>query len=109
MENHFVGDLKELGYNAVSSLQEYGPKAFNKMDEESKLGKIKTTGGCCHHQVVLLDKKKRKKKYILVIFIIQRLVITITGFGAIEPQYIAELTSRDTMSPTPNIFWEAAL
>ena len=38
MENHMVGDLKELGYNAVSSLQEYGPKAFDKMEEEAAVG-----------------------------------------------------------------------
>lgn len=29
MENHFVGDLSNLGYNVVSSLKEYGPKCFD--------------------------------------------------------------------------------
>ena len=44
MENHFAGDLKELDYNAVSSLQEYGPKAFDKMDEKAALHKLKSSG-----------------------------------------------------------------
>src|SRR5665647_988506 len=44
MENHFVGDLKELGYNAVSSMQEYGPKAFDKLDEEAAISQLKNSG-----------------------------------------------------------------
>ena len=37
MENHIVGDLKELGYNAVSSFKEYGPKAFEGLDEPGQV------------------------------------------------------------------------
>lgn len=60
MENHFVGDLKELGYNAVSSLQEYGPKAFDKMDENAALDKLKNSGIDAVITIVLLDKQKEK-------------------------------------------------
>lgn len=61
MENHFVGDLKKLGYDAVSSLQEYGPKAFDKMDEETAIAKIKSTGVDAVITIVLLDKQKERK------------------------------------------------
>lgn len=61
MENHLVGDLQELGYNAVSSLKEYGPKAFDKMDEELALGKIKNSGVDAVITIVLLDKQKERK------------------------------------------------
>jgi hypothetical protein len=61
MENHFVGDLKELGYNAVSSLHEYGPKAFDKMDEEAALSRLKNTGVDAVITIVLLDKEKERK------------------------------------------------
>ena len=61
MENHFVGDLKELGYNAVSSLKEYGPKAFDKMDEEAALSKLKNSGVDAVITIVLLDKEKERK------------------------------------------------
>ena len=61
MENHFVGDLQELGYNAVSSLKEYGPKAFDKMDEEAAISKLKNSGVDAVITIVLLDKDKRKK------------------------------------------------
>lgn len=61
MENHFVGDLKELGYNAVSSLHQYGPKAFDKMDEEEALNKLKNAGVDAVITIVLLDKEKERK------------------------------------------------
>lgn len=61
MENHLVGDLKELGFNAVSSLQEYGPKAFDKMDEEAALEKLKNSGIDAVITIVLLDKEKERK------------------------------------------------
>jgi len=63
MENHLVGDLKGLGYNAVSSFQEYGPKAFDNMDEEAAVGKIKNSGVDAVLTIVLLDKEKERKYY----------------------------------------------
>jgi hypothetical protein len=61
MENHLIGDLKELGYNAVSSLHEYGPKAFDKLDEEAALAKLKNSGVDAVITIVLLDKEKERK------------------------------------------------
>jgi hypothetical protein len=60
MENHFVGDLKDLGYNAVSSLKEYGPKAFENLNEANTIGKIKTSGVDAVITIVLLDKEKER-------------------------------------------------
>lgn len=61
MENHFVGDLKDLGYNAISSLKEYGPKAFDKMDEATTLEQLKNSGVDAVLTIVLLDKEKEKQ------------------------------------------------
>lgn len=61
MENHFSGDLQELGYHVVSSLKEYGPKAFDKMDEEEALAKLKNSGVDAVLTIVLLDKEKERK------------------------------------------------
>lgn len=63
MENHLVNDLMELGYNAVSSFQEYGPKAFDNMDEEAAVGKLKNSGVDAVLTIVLLDKEKEKRYY----------------------------------------------
>jgi hypothetical protein len=63
MENHLVSDLKNLGYNAVSSLREYGPKAFDKLDEPAALDKLKNSGVDAVLTIVLLDKS-RERSYV---------------------------------------------
>ncbi|MBS1524186.1 MAG: hypothetical protein JST19_00970 [Bacteroidetes bacterium] len=60
MESHMVGDLQALGYNAVSSLHEYGPKAFDGMDEQAAMNKLKNSGVDAVITIVLLDKEKEK-------------------------------------------------
>jgi len=60
MENHMVGDLRALGYQAVSSAQEYGPKAFDNMDEQAAISKIKNDGVDAIITIVMLDKEKEK-------------------------------------------------
>ena len=61
MENHLVGDLQALGYNAVSSLKEYGPKAFDKLDEDDAVNALKNSGIDAVLTIVLLDKAKERK------------------------------------------------
>jgi hypothetical protein len=61
MENHLTGDIKSLGYNAASSIQEYGPKSFDKMDEETAINKLKNSGVDAIITIVLLDKEKERK------------------------------------------------
>lgn len=61
MENHLAGDLKELGYNALSSLEEYGPKAFDKMDEKDAIATLRNSGIDAIITIVLLDKQKERK------------------------------------------------
>jgi hypothetical protein len=63
MEDHFVGDLQTLGYNAVSSLHEYGPKTFDKIEESDGIAKLKNSGFDAIVTIVLL-KKERERKYI---------------------------------------------
>ena len=63
MENHFVDDLNELGYHAVGSISEYGPKLFENIDEASALQKLKNSGVDAIITIVLLDKE-RERKYV---------------------------------------------
>jgi hypothetical protein len=60
MENHMVGDLKLLGYSAVSGLKEYGPKSFRNMDEDDMLAKLNNSGFDAVITIVLLDKQKER-------------------------------------------------
>ncbi len=63
MEDHLVNDLRELGYNAVSSFHEMGPKAFNNMDEDAAITNLKNSGVDAVLTVVLLDKQKESRYY----------------------------------------------
>jgi len=60
MEQHIAGDLRELGYDAVCSCEEYNPKAFENMTEEQALKKLKATGVDAVLTIVLLDKTKER-------------------------------------------------
>ncbi len=60
MENHMVGDLSELGYVAISSIKEYGPKAFENMKEQDALIKLRNSGVDAVVTIVLLDKSKEQ-------------------------------------------------
>jgi hypothetical protein len=60
MEQHLVGDLKDLGYNAVCSCDEYNPKAFENMSEEQAISKLRNSGVDAVLTIVLLDKTKER-------------------------------------------------
>jgi hypothetical protein len=60
MENHLAGDLQNLGYNAVSSYKEYGPKAFEGLEEEAAISKLRNSGVDAVLTIVLLDKEKER-------------------------------------------------
>ena len=61
MENHLAGDMKALGYSVVTSLGEYGPRAFKGMTEEQVLAKLKGSNIDAVVTIVLLNKKVEKQ------------------------------------------------
>ncbi len=61
MEGHIIGDLKALGYNALSSLNEFGPNAFKKGDTAAALLKLKESNVDAVLTIVLLDKEKEQQ------------------------------------------------
>lgn len=60
MESHLKNDLVDLGYNAVGSMDEYGPKAFEEMNEDEVIKKINNSGVDAVVTIVLLDRKREK-------------------------------------------------
>jgi hypothetical protein len=60
MEQHIVDDLKELGYDAVCSCDEYNPKKFEGMNEKQAVDQLKNSGVDAVLTIVLLDKVKEK-------------------------------------------------
>jgi len=63
MENHLVGDLKDLGYNVFSAYQVYGPKMFQDMNEQQAMIKLVDDSVDAVVTVVLLDKQ-RERNYV---------------------------------------------
>ncbi len=61
MEEHLVGDLTDMGYTAISALQEYGPKNFEGLSEKEVIQKLANKGVDAIVTIVLLDKKKERK------------------------------------------------
>ncbi|HEY8690377.1 MAG TPA: hypothetical protein VIM07_14160 [Chitinophagaceae bacterium] len=61
MEAHLVGDLHDIGYNAISSMSVFGPKAFKRMTEDSAINNIKDVGADAVITIVLLDKSKEQR------------------------------------------------
>ena len=61
MEEHMIGDLKDMGYNAVSAYREYGPKAFTNIDEKTLIEKLKNSNIDAVITIVLLDKEKESQ------------------------------------------------
>ncbi len=57
-EQQLAEKLKSLGYNAKTAMEEYGPKAFDKLTEDQISDKAKTAGFDAVITTALLDKKK---------------------------------------------------
>ncbi len=60
LEEHMIDDLKALGYDAVSAYKEYGPKAFDNMDEKAVLDKLKNSNVDAVITIVLLNKRRER-------------------------------------------------
>jgi len=63
MEEHLAGDLKDLGFNAVTSISEFGPTEFENMKEETEVLKE-----LCNKKIeailtVVLLKKTQERYY----------------------------------------------
>ncbi len=108
MEDHLADDLTNLGYNAVSSLKEIGPKSFEGNTEEEALSKLEGSGADAVITIVLLDKEK-ERKYVPATVIYSPYYnyhrrfwgyYTVINNRIYEPGYYSEQT---------NYFWESNL
>src|SRR5215203_3110683 len=60
MELHLVNDLKVVGYNAVSALEEFGEGGLSRLEEEETYIKLCNKGIDAVITIALLDRKKEK-------------------------------------------------
>ena len=60
MEEHFVGDLRDIGYSATTSMSAFGSNPFTLMNEDSVVNYIKNSGADAVITIVLLDKSQEQ-------------------------------------------------
>lgn len=60
MEQQLVTGLRNLGYDATCSCDEYNTKAFENLTEEQALAKLKNSGVDAVMTIVLLDKTRER-------------------------------------------------
>lgn len=63
MERHLTDDLRARGFEAESSWDVYGPKAFDRMSEEEALAGLRTNGYDAVLTIVLLNKDRERSYY----------------------------------------------
>lgn len=108
MENHLVGDLRDMGYQAISSLQEYGPKAFDKMDEVNALNQLKTSGVDAVLTIVLL-KKQKEKSYVPGHIYYQPYGYSYNRFWTYRTALIGQIYEPGYYVTNTRYFWESNL
>ena len=63
MEQHMADDLRFLGYNAISSITEFGPKAFTSLNREQALEKLRNSGTDAVITILLRNIAKETRHY----------------------------------------------
>lgn len=61
MENNLVADLRSKGIQAVASTDIYGPKAFDKMNENEAMNKMESSGIDGVITITMIDKNKKQQ------------------------------------------------
>ena len=63
MERHLTEDLRSRGFDVVSSYREFGPKAFEGLNEKETLDQLRQNQVNVVLTVVLLDKERERNYY----------------------------------------------
>ena len=108
MEEHMAGDLKDLGYNTVTSVGEYGPKAFENMKEEEAVKNLYDKGIDAVVTVVLLNKTK-ERYYIPARVRYSPYVIYHNDFWGYFSTMYGRVSSKDYYEVNTKYFWETNL
>ena len=108
METHMVGDLKDLGYEAVSAYDKYGPKTFEGLNEKEVIDKLHDDNIDAVLTVVLLDKKK-ERYYIPGKMVNTPYVMTQDHFWGYYQSLISRIYMPGYFEVTERYFWESNL
>ena len=108
MEEHLVGDMRNMGYNAICACDEYGPKAFENMTEKEALNKLTNSGIDAVLTVVLLDKTK-ERYYVPAQINYSPYVIYRNRFWGYYTTMYDRIYSKGYYEVSTKYFWESNL
>jgi hypothetical protein len=100
MEQHFVGDLANMGYTAISALQLYGPRAFDSVKEMAAIAKIKSSGADAVITIVLLNMDKERT------YVPER-TYTLNMLGGYYGQHYQRIYEPGYYTTTTKYLWES--
>lgn len=106
MEQHIVSDLKDLGYNAVCSCDEYNPKAFENMSEKEAIAKLRSSGVEAVLTITLLNKEK-EKYYVPGRVMYSRYDIYMHRFFGYYNTMYDRIYTKDYYVSSTKYFWES--
>ncbi|MBK8611159.1 MAG: hypothetical protein IPL84_14760 [Chitinophagaceae bacterium] len=107
LETHMVNDLVEKGYHAVSSIDVYQAKAYEKSSGRDIVEEFKSTGVDAVITLVLLNKEKEEKYYPGGFF--TKPVDTYGGIDKYYSQAYERIFTPGYYISTTDYFWEANL
>ncbi|QEC69132.1 hypothetical protein FRZ67_18100 [Panacibacter ginsenosidivorans] len=108
MEGHLVDDLKSHGVDAISAYQQYGPKAFDQLDEKAAIAKIQNTGVDAILTIVLLNKSK-EHEYIRGRIIYTPYAMYYNRFWGYYNTIYSRVYSPGYYTTSTEYFWESNL
>lgn len=108
MEQHLVGDLRSMGYDAVCSCEEYNPKTFENMNEEQAINKLRNSGIDAVLTIVLLDKS-RERFYVPGRVYYSPYVIYQNRFWRYSRIMYDRIYTEGYYTTNTNYFWESNL
>lgn len=108
MEEHLVGDLHELGYNAFSAYREYGPKAFEGLNEAAVNEKLSKEGVDAVLTIVMLDKQ-RERRYVPATVVYTPYVMYHNRFWGYYHSIYTRIESPGYYNVSTRYFWESNL
>lgn len=106
METHLVNDLVAKGYHAISSLDVYRYKAYQKLSEKEILTEFKNSGVDAVVTIVLLDIAKEE------MYVTPGIINNPSAFDHVDKYYSAiydKVFSPGYYITTTNYFWESNL
>lgn len=108
MERHLVEDLRDRGYEAVSSFHEYGPHAFEGLTEQEAVGRISDNRFDAVLTIVLLDKE-REKHYNQGYFYFSPFMYYYGNFWGYRMMMNSRIYEPGYWTTTTRYFWESNL